>query len=68
MSVVGRVLAHHTEPVDPDLVDWLRHKIDDVLGLDSAVMVYMLGAVIIVFPLILLALVWRQRRRESGSR
>jgi hypothetical protein len=68
MGVVSRVLAHHTEPVDPQLVDWLRHKIDDVLGLDSTLMVFALGAVIVLFPLGLLTLVWIQRRKASRPR
>ncbi|MDA0677003.1 MAG: hypothetical protein O2788_03235 [Chloroflexi bacterium] len=68
MSVINRLLAHHTEPVDPQLVDWLRHKIDDVLGLDSTFMVFALGAVIVLFPLGLLALVWIQRRKASRPR
>jgi hypothetical protein len=65
MSAFNRVLAHHTEPVDPKLVDWLRHKIDDLLGVDSVVMVAALGAVIVLFPVVLLTLVWIQRRRGS---
>jgi hypothetical protein len=68
MSIANRLLAHHTELVDPQLVDWLRHKIDDVLGLDSTLMVFALGVVIVLFPLGLLTLVWIQRRKASRTR
>lgn len=63
MDLYGSILAHHAEAVDPTLVEWLRHKIDEVLGLDAITMVLVLGAVIVVFPVGLMTLVWLRRRR-----
>lgn len=67
MDIFGSILAHHSEAVDPTLVEWLRHKIDDVLGLDAITMVLLLGAVIVIFPVTLLTLVWFRRRRIGRS-
>ena len=62
MSSPGRIVAHHSEAVDPTLVEWLRHQIDRMTGLDSDVSVLILGSLIALFPVVLLLLVWRQRR------
>jgi hypothetical protein len=55
-------LLHHSEAVDPTLIDWIRHEIDAILGLDPTTIVIALGAVIVVFPVVLMALARRQRR------
>jgi hypothetical protein len=65
METFASILAHHSEAVDPTLVEWIRHKIDDVLGLDSAIMVVLLGSLIVLFPVILLSFVWFQRRKAT---
>jgi len=58
-------LGHHSEPIDPDLWEWLSDKIDRVLGIDSGAMVLLLGAVIVLFPVAVMVLVWRRRRDLS---
>ncbi|MDA0232549.1 MAG: hypothetical protein O3B04_05830 [Chloroflexi bacterium] len=65
MDTFGSILAHHSEAVDPTLVEWIRHQIDDVVGLDAVSIVLLLGALIVLFPAGLLALVWLQRRRAA---
>ena len=67
MDAARRILGHHSEAVDPTLVEWIKHQIDEVLGLDGVVIVAILGFVIVVFPLALMFLVWRQKRRASSA-
>lgn len=68
MSPVLHILAHHSEAVDPTLVHWIRAKIDEIVGLEAGTSVLLLGIVIVLFPLVLLALVWRQRRKAERVR
>ena len=68
MNLTPNILAHHSEAVDPTLVEWIRHKIDDIVGLDAEAIVLLLGIVIVLFPLGLLTLVWRQRRKADRLR
>jgi hypothetical protein len=42
-------------------MDWIRHEIDSLLGLEPSAIVVVLGAIIIAFPLALMAVVRRQR-------
>ena len=55
------IVAHHSEPIDPTLWEWLSVKIDHVLGLSPGVLVLLLGAVIVSFPIVVMVLVWRGR-------
>ena len=54
-------LGHHSEPIDPDLWEWLSTKMNHVLGIDSGAMVLLVGAVIVLFPVVVMVLVWRRR-------
>ncbi|MBN4064803.1 hypothetical protein JYU04_03605 [Dehalococcoides mccartyi] len=57
------IVAHHSEPIDPTLWEWLSAKIDHVLGISSGTMVIVLGAVIVLFPVVVMVMVWRRGRR-----
>ncbi len=65
MSATARILAHHSESVDPTLIDWIKDQIDSVIGLDAGAIVLLLGLLLVLFPVVLLTIVWRQRRRMA---
>ena len=62
------LLLHHSEYIDPTLVDWIKHEIDDIFGLGPATIVVVLGAVTLAFPVVLMALALRRARRARGGR
>ena len=55
------LLLHHSEAVDPTLIDWIRHEIDAIFGLAPSTIVLVLGVVIVAFPVALMLLARRQR-------
>ena len=55
-------LLHSSEPIDPELWEWLSDKIDHILGIPPGVLVLILGAFFVLFPIVVLVLVWRKRR------
>ena len=55
------LLLHHSESIDPTLLDWIRHEIDAIFGVEPATIVLVLGTLIVAFPLILMVLARRQR-------
>jgi hypothetical protein len=61
MSLTAYVL-HHSESIDPTLLDWIRHEIDSVVGLGPETIVALLGVVIIAFPVALLVAARRQSK------
>ena len=56
-------LLHHAEPADPTLLQWIRERIDAVLGLGPAPIVLVLGALIAAYPIALGVHAVIQRRR-----
>ena len=60
-------LAHHSEPGDPTLFDWMKHQIDAVVGLGPAAIVTALGALVIAIPIGILLFYFLQRARQVGS-
>ena len=58
------ILLHPSEPADPTLLQWIRERIDAVLGVGPASIVLILGALIVAFPIALGVWVAIQRRRS----
>ena len=61
-----RIAAHHSEPGDPELLAWIQHTIDDLVGLGPAAAAGVLGLVIVAIPLaVLVAFLLRRPRRTE---
>ena len=61
-SAFGLIL-HHSEYVDPTLVDWIKDKIDQITGVRATTIVIVLGVVTSAFPIGVMALALRRARR-----
>ena len=59
------VLAHHSEPGDPVLLEWVRHRFDDLVGLEPWVIVIMLGLLIVAVPVVIMAVFLLRRPRQG---
>ncbi len=55
------VLAHHSEPTDPELITWLVHALDSIVGLGPVVMAVAIGAAVVAIPAALAYLARRAR-------
>ena len=61
---------HHSEPTDPDLLDWLTHQVDRFLPFDPLVGVVVGGVLLVAIPVGLLLLAARnasRRRNEEAA-
>lgn len=58
-------LAHHSEPGDPVLLEWVRYRIDDLVGLESWAIVIMLGLLIVAVPVAIMAVFLLRRPRRD---
>ena len=56
------VRAHHSEPTDPELLEWLVQGVDGVLGHGPLVVVGVIGFIAVAVPLALAALAVRRLR------
>ena len=55
------IRAHHSEPTDSELLEWLVHTVDSILGQGPLVMVVLIGVVVIAIPLVIAVLALRRR-------
>ena len=66
MGTLLSILAHHSEPADPELLEWIIHQLDALLGVGPIAMVVALGLVIVAIPVSImvayLALRFRHRK------
>lgn len=61
-----KVLLHHSETVDPTLVQWMRDLLGHLFGFGTWPIVVFLGAVIVVIPVWLMMSAAR-RQRHGGA-
>ncbi len=56
------IRAHHSEPTDSELLEWLLHTLGSILGQGPLVMVVLIGLVVLAIPLAIAVLALRRRR------
>ncbi|MCH8206261.1 MAG: hypothetical protein IH956_04580 [Chloroflexi bacterium] len=61
----AKVLAHHSEPGDPVLLEWVRHRIDDLVRLEPWAIVVILGLLIVAIPVMVMAVFLLRRPRRG---
>lgn len=66
MAILGSLL-HHSEAIDPTLIEWIRHEIDAITGLEPGSIATMLGLVILAFPVWLGVSAARRQRRDRSE-
>ncbi len=64
--ILGAVLLHQGDAADPELIHWLKERMDEILGFGPWAMVGMTGAIIIAIPLAIGAFYYYQQRRHGS--
>ena len=55
------ILAHHSEPGDPVLMEWIRHRIDDFVRFEPWLIVIIFGLLGIAIPVLVMTVFLLQR-------
>jgi hypothetical protein len=63
--VLGWVAAHQGE-ADPDLLEWIKARLDQLLGMGPWTIITLLGLLVVTIPLSIVVFYLTQRRR-AGS-
>jgi hypothetical protein len=66
-SILWSIAAHHGEPADPDLLEWIKARIDHILDVGPWVVVAGLGLLILLLPLSVMAVYLLQQRRQPDA-
>jgi hypothetical protein len=62
-GILGWVNAHHGDAADPDLMGWIKHRLDDLVGLEPWVIVAVLSLLMVAIPVSIMLFYAIQRRR-----
>ena len=61
------ISAHHSEPADPDLLEWIKGFLDHLFHLGPWTIVAVLALLIILMPVAIIAVYLIQQRRHPGT-
>ena len=61
--ILWSISAHHSEAADPDLLEWIKSRLDHLLRLDAWAVVAILGLILLLIPISVVTLYLVQRRR-----
>lgn len=61
--ILWSIGAHHSESADPDLLHWIKSRLDQLVQLDAWAVVVLLGLFILLIPVSVVTLYLLQRRR-----
>ncbi len=61
------VAIHHGEAADPDLMEWIMHRVDALVGLGPAAAVIVLVVIIVLIPVGVLGLYALHRRKAEPT-
>ena len=63
-TVFLSIAAHHSEPADPDLLEWIKEFIDHLFQLGPWTIVAILALIILLIPVAIISVYLVQQRRH----
>ena len=64
-AILGAVVAHQGDAADPELLEWIKDRLDHLLGLGPWAVVALAGLIIVSLP-IGLVLLYVAQKRQTG--
>ena len=61
--ILWSIVAHHPDSADPDLLEWIKSRLDHLLHLGPWAVVALLGLILLLIPISVVTLYLVQRRR-----
>ena len=61
------VAAHHGETADPDLLEWIKDRLDNIFNLGPWTAVAVLALIIVLIPLSIIVIYLIQQRRHTTA-
>ena len=65
IRLVRAVLAHQGDAADPELLHWIKDRLDETLGLQPWVVVAIIAVFILLVPAAVMLAYYLQQRRRS---
>ena len=66
MNLFPSIVAHHGEPGDPVLFEWIKHRLAELVDIDPLTVVVIVLTFILVIPIgIVLAYLWERSHSKQ---
>ena len=66
-SLFTFLLAHQGDAADPELLHWIKERLDQIFGTGPWLVVVLMGLVIIAIPVFVVAVYVLQSKRRSAA-
>ena len=66
-SLFGFILAHQGDAADPELLHWIKERIDQLFGTGPWAVVAVMGLVIVSIPVFIVVVYILQAKRRSAA-
>ena len=65
-SIIHFILAHQGDAADPELLHWIRERLDQIFGTGPWVVVAIMGLVILSIPVFIIVVYLMQAKRREA--
>jgi hypothetical protein len=66
-AILGSVASHHGDAADPELLIWIKDRLDELANLGPWLVVALIGLVIVAIPVVLVVGYFSQGRPGSSE-
>ena len=65
-SIISFILAHQGDAADPELLHWIKEKLDQMFGTGPWVVVAIMGLIILAIPVFIIVVYLMQSNRRAA--
>ncbi len=65
-SIITFILAHQSDAANPELLHWIRERLDSIFGTGPWVVVAIMGIIIVSIPVFIIVVYLMQSKRRAA--
>ena len=65
-SIISFILAHQSDAADPELLHWIKERLDSIFGTGPWVVVAIMGIIIVSIPVFIIVVYLMQSKRRAA--
>lgn len=66
-AFISFILAHQSDAADPELIHWIKERLDQIFGSGPWAVVAVMGLVIVAIPVFVVVVYLLQAKRRSAA-
>ena len=65
-SIISFILAHQSDAANPELLHWIKERLDSIFGTGPWVVVAIMGIIIVSIPVFIIVVYLMQSKRRAA--